>query len=173
MIDGAAAAGSASATRPSSAKSVLRTDAGAPRMRPPAPLVSTLGTSRSATLLVSYCWTQPLRGGGGRETCADGTLGHPAHTLRWRPGAPITIDLRLPAHDVHIQAAQIAAGGRPSGEMLFVRARRLGRTGRRWSIRLPVRAERDNDLLISATFTRGDIFAELGLETIHSGAPPL
>ena len=135
----------------------------ATQMRPPAPLLSTLGASRSATI-VSYCWTQPLRGGVERGTCADGTVGHPDHTLQWRPGAPVTIDLRLPARDVHIQAVRIAARGRPLSKMLVVRVRRLGRDDRRWIIRLPVCAERDNDLLISATFTHGDVFAELGLE---------
>jgi hypothetical protein len=65
---------------------------------------------------------------------------------------------------VQIQAARIAAVGTPLAQMLVVRARRLGRTGHRWIIRLPVRAERDNELVISATFTRGDIFAQLGLE---------
>ena len=67
----------------------------ATRPRPPSPLVNTLGANRSASL-VSYSWSQPTPGGGESGVVADGAAGHPAHALRWRPGAAVTIDLRYP-----------------------------------------------------------------------------
>ena len=78
--------------------------------RPPAPLVSTLGVSSSATL-VSYCWTQTRPGGGGVGECADGVAGHPDHTLPWRLGTAVAIDLRLPAHGVKFQTERISSPG--------------------------------------------------------------
>lgn len=130
--------------------------------RPPAPLISTLGAGRSATL-VSYCWSQRRPGGDQVGTCADGVPGHPAHTLRWRPHAPIIIDLRLPAHDVHVQATRIMGFARPMRHALTVHPRRIGQSSRRWLVHLPVVATRDNDLSISASFANGDVFADVGL----------
>jgi hypothetical protein len=138
------------------------------RTRPPAPVVSTLGVSRSATI-VSYCWTQARPGGAGVGGCADGTADHPDHRLRWRPGATVTIDLRLPAHGVTFQTERISSPGRPPGHTLTVSARRVDRAGRQWIIRLPARAERDTDLLIFATFANGDVFADLGLQPAQGG----
>ena len=54
-------------------------------------------------------------------------------------------------------------------DVLAVRARPVDRTGLRWLTRLPVRAERDTDLLVSATFANGDVTAELGLERLKPG----
>ena len=138
------------------------------RMRPPAPLVSTLGVSSPATL-VSYCWTQTRPGGGGVGECADGVAGHPDHTLPWRLGTAVAIDLRLPAHGVKFQTERISSPGRPPGHPLTVRARRVDRAGRHWIIRLPARAKRDTDLLIFAIFANGDVFADLGLQPARAG----
>ena len=141
-------------------------------VHPPTPQVSTLGVTRSATL-VGYCWSQTLPGGGGRGVCADGAPGDPAHTLRWRPGATIRIDLRLPAHDVHIQAVRITGGfgGRPS-IIVTLSVERVDRAGHIWSIRLPPRSAGDNDLLIFARFTNGDLLADLGLHRKLRHASP-
>ena len=138
------------------------------RTRPPAPLVSTLGVSSPATL-VSYCWTQTRPGGGGVGECADGVAGHPDHTLPWRLGTAVAIDLRLPAHAVKFQTERISSPGRPPGRPLTVRARRVDRAGRHWIIRLPARAKRDTDLLIFAIFANGDVFADLGLQPARAG----
>jgi hypothetical protein len=133
-----------------------------PQLRPPAPLVSTLGITRSATL-VSYCWMQTLPGGGGRGVCADGMLGRAVHTLRWQPGRAVLIDLRLPAHDVQVEAARITDPGRPARHVLALRTRRTDRTGRRWITHLPASATSDTDLVISARFENGDLTADLGI----------
>jgi hypothetical protein len=135
------------------------------RIQPPAPFVSTLGVSRAATI-VSYCWTKTRLGGGTVGECADGIAGHPDHTLRWRLGAAVLIDLRLPAHDVTFQTERISSPGRPPVHLhpLTIRTRRVDRAGRRWIIRLPARATRDTDLLIAARFANGDVFADLGLQ---------
>ena len=138
------------------------------RTRPPTPFVSTLGVSRTATI-VSYCWTQTRPGGGVVGECADGVAGHPDRTLRWRPDAAIAIDLRLPAHGVTFQTERFSSPGRPPDHPLVVRARRVDRAGRHWIIRLPARAERDTDLLIFATFANGDVFADLGLRPAQDG----
>jgi hypothetical protein len=132
-------------------------------VRPPAPLVSTLGAIREATLF-GYCWQQARPGGGGDGVCADGAPGRPAHTLRWRPGTAVTVELHLPAHDVQIDAARIGGFGRPTRDVVHLHARRVDRAGRRWLIRLPKRAGRDTDLLISARFANGDLGADLGLQ---------
>lgn len=133
----------------------------------PVPLISTLGVTRSATL-VSYCWTRSRPGGTAIGMCADGTLGHAAHTLRWRPGAPIIIDLRLPGHGVSVQASQIATTAPAMHDVRAVHVRPFNRSGRR-VIRLPVGAQRDNDLLVSATFAQGDVTADIGLQELRSG----
>ena len=155
--------GSASAVRVA-AYSPMTTLASTRRreVRPPIPRVSTLGASRSATL-VSYCWTVELPGDAEQGTCADGTPGHPAHTLRWRPGVTIRVDLRLPAHRVQLQAARFGAAGNRSSRIVDVKVVRLGASGRRWMLRLPPQAKRDTDLLISAYFASGDVEADLGI----------
>jgi hypothetical protein len=130
--------------------------------RPPMPRVSALGVTRSATL-VSYCWTQKLPGGAARGACADGTPGHPAHTLQWEPGALVRVDLGLAAHDVHIQAARFGEVGGRSSHSIHVRITGIDASRRRWTLRLPRRAERDTDLLISAQFANGDVEADVGI----------
>jgi hypothetical protein len=172
-VAGSIAAGSAAAIAFGAAgglRPVPVSAARAARTRPPAPLVSTLGVSRSATI-VSYCWTRARPGGGRVGECADGMAGHPDHTLRWRPGAAVSIDLRLPAHGVTFQTQRISRPGRPPVHFppLSIRARRVDRAGRRWSIRLPARSRRDTDLLIAATFANGDVFADLGLRPAQDG----
>jgi hypothetical protein len=130
--------------------------------RPPTPRVSTLGVTRSATL-VSYCWTQNFPGGVSHGACADGIPGHPTHTLLWEPGAQIRADLGVAAHDVNVQAARFgAAGGRPS-HIIHIRITGMDAGGRRWTFRLPTRAKRDTDLLISGQFANGDVEADLGI----------
>lgn len=141
---------------------VRPTPAGYQRVHPPTPQVSTLGLTRSGTL-VSYCWSEPLAGGGGRGVCADGAPGHPAHSLLWRPGAMIRIDLLLPAHNVQIQAVRITGGfGGRQSDAVKLGVLRVDRAGRVWSTRLPRRAAQDTDLLISANLANGDLFADLG-----------
>src|SRR5437763_16470016 len=131
------------------------------RQHPPVPRVSTLGVTRSATL-VSYCWAVE-HGNRASGICADGTLGTPAHTLRWRHGVKLVADLRLPAHDVQIQAVRLdGQGGQPS-HVIDLKVKAADQAGRRWAFRLPRRAVRDNALLISANFAQGDEFAELGI----------
>jgi hypothetical protein len=149
---------------------VLPGRSGHHRPRPPVPRVSTLGVTRSATL-VSYCWSEHVAGGGASGTCVDGIPGHPAHTLDWRPSAKLRVDLRLPAHDVQIQAVRITSGigGRPSGiggrpsHVVRLHVARVDRAGRLWTVRLPQRSASDTDLMISAFFTDGDIEADLGI----------
>lgn len=141
-------------------------------VRPPTPQVSTLGVTGSATL-VSYCWTETLPGGGGRGVCADGAPGRPAHTLPWRPGATIRIDLRLPAHDVQVQAIRITGGfGGRQSDVVRLSVVRVDRAGQSWSVRLPRRAARDSDLLISARFANGDVTADLGLVAAQAPQRP-
>jgi hypothetical protein len=135
-----------------------------PAVRPPRPRITTLGATREATLF-SYCWQQARPGGGGTGVCADGAPGSPAQFLRWRPGTAVTVDLRLPAHDVLIDAARIGGFGRPMRDVVHLRARGVDRAGRRWLIRLPKRATRDTDLVISARFASGDLGADLGLNS--------
>jgi hypothetical protein len=140
-----------------------------PAGRPPEPLVSTLGVSRSATL-VSYCWQVTGRGSS-RGECADGAPGSPAHILRWRAGASVSIDLYLPAHGVQIEAARIGGFGRAVRHVIHLRPRRVDRAGRRWVIRLPRRAEDDTDLLITARFVNGDLGADVGLRGVTGCRP--
>jgi hypothetical protein len=99
----AGGSGRGHAARASGAARVARAETIAQKPGPPSPRVRTLGITRSATL-VSYCWTEHAGHGAGSGVCADGVPGHPAHTLRWRDGATIDVDLRLPAHGVQIQA---------------------------------------------------------------------
>jgi hypothetical protein len=70
----------------------------------------------------------------------------------------------LPAHDFAIDAARIGGFGRPMRDVVKLQARRIDRAGRRWLIRLPKRAGRDTDLLISARFANGDLGADVGLK---------
>lgn len=144
------------------AQTSLATVAATPKRngRPPIPRVSTLGASRMATL-ISYCWTVQMPGGGESGTCADGNPGHPAHVLRWRPRTKIRVDLRLAAHEVRVQAAQIKRGR--FRHVLDVRALPSDPGRRWWTLRLPRLAGRDTDLLISAFFADGDIDADLGI----------
>jgi hypothetical protein len=130
-------------------------------VRPPMPRVSTLGVTRDATLW-GYCWSQARAEGGGVGVCADGAPGSPAHTLRWRFGTAVIIDLRLPAHDVRIDVARIGGFGRPPHDVIHLRAHHVDRT--RWLVVLPEAAAHGTDLLISATFANGDLSADLGLE---------
>jgi hypothetical protein len=133
-------------------------------LRPPVPRVTTLGVTRAATL-VSYCWSHSTPGGGGRGVCADGAPGHPAHILRWRPGVTVTIDLRLPASDVHIEVARIAGFAKPVHNTIGLRPLREDPQGRSWTVQLPRTASRSTDLLIFARFAHGDIYADLGLHS--------
>ncbi len=130
--------------------------------RPPTPLVSTLGATSQATLF-SYCWQQTRPGGGGSGVCADGAPGRPARVLRWRAGTKVTVDLRLPAHDVRIDAARIGGFARPMRYVVHLPARRVDRSARQWLVRLPKRAGNDTDLVIYARFANGDLGADLGL----------
>jgi hypothetical protein len=95
--------------------------------------------------------------------CADGASGHPAHTLYWRPGVAVTIDLRLPASDVQIEVARIGGVATTVYSRIGLRAHREHPGGRRWTLKLPRSANRSTDLLISARFAPGDIYADLGL----------
>ena len=73
------------------------------------------------------------------------------------------MDLRLPAHQVQIQAARFGtASSRPS-DVVDLKVVRLGAKGRRRMLRLPRQAKRDTDLLISAAFASGDVEADLGI----------
>jgi hypothetical protein len=144
----------------------VRSETASTRSSPPAPLVRTLGVSRSATL-VSYCWTQ-ARPSGDIQACADGVAGRPAHTLRWRPGDAAAIDLRLPAHGVTFHAQRFASVASPAGRLFTVRARRVDRSGRHWIIHVPVRAARATDLLIFASFANGNVFADLELKRVQA-----
>jgi hypothetical protein len=84
--------------------------------------------------------------------------------LRWRPGAKIRVDLRLPAHDVRIQAVRLRGGiGTRPSHILRLKIVRVNRDGRDWRLHLTPRATRDNDLLIFATFLSGDVAADLGI----------
>ena len=130
--------------------------------RPPTPRISTLGVTRLASPF-SYCWEQALAGGKGAGVCADGAPGAPAHSLRWRPGAPVSIDLRLAAHNVQIEVARIGGFAQRMHDVVHLNARRVDQAGRLWVIRLPQRAIQDTDLLISALFANGDLSADIGL----------
>jgi hypothetical protein len=127
------------------------------------PLVSTLGATHEATLF-GYCWQQARPGGGVTGVCADGAPGRPAQILRWRAETAVTVDLRLPAHDVRIDAARLGGFARPMRDVVHLRLRGVDRVGRRWLIRLPRSAKRDTDLVISARFNNGDLGADLGLQ---------
>jgi hypothetical protein len=129
---------------------------------PPRPRVTTLGATRSASL-VSYCWNRPTSHGGSTGVCADGIPGRPAHTLDWRPGAPVAIDLSSPPSDVQIQLARFTRFGRQIAAMIVLPGHRDDHVGRRWTVTIPATARRSTDLLISAHFARGDIYADLGL----------
>jgi hypothetical protein len=73
------------------------------------------------------------------------------------------VDLRLPAHGVQIQAARFASAGSRPNDIIRVKIVRIDGSRRRWMLRLPRRAKRDTDLLISAFFARGDVEADLGI----------
>jgi hypothetical protein len=141
LVPAATAASSAAAAAPS------------PAADPPVPRLTTLGVTRTATL-VSYCW-------GGR--CSDGPGGQSDHILRWRAGATVRLDLRLPAHDVSVEAERIVTPGAAPRGVVALHARPLDGTGRRWAFRIPSRASRATDLFISAYFAGGDILADVGL----------
>lgn len=130
--------------------------------RPPAPRVRTLDATRSASL-VSYCWSQALPDGTGSGVCADGVLGRPAHSLRWRQRAAIYLDLRLPAHAVQVDAVRLGRPGTGPRHAVRVRPRRLGASRQHWVLIVPRRAARSNALLISARFAAGDLYAVVGL----------
>jgi hypothetical protein len=137
--------------------------AGSQALRPPEPRVSTLGVTRSASLF-SYCWTEVTPGGGGRGACGDGAPGKPSHTLRWRAGATVSFDLRLPAHDVQSQAVRITGGyGGRQSKVVRLALHRSDPAGRHWTTRLPGRAAPDTDLVVSASFANGDLGADIGL----------
>jgi hypothetical protein len=140
----------------------LNGNAARARQRPPAPRVSTLGVTRAATL-DSYCWNVSLGNGSSTGTCADGTFGHPDHTVLWRPAAKLVVHQGLPVHDVHIQAVRLTSRGARPTHVIQLHLMRADRTGRSWSLRLPRKATHDNELLISARFTHGDAEAEIGI----------
>jgi hypothetical protein len=135
-----------------------------PASRPPAPRVSTLGVTRIATL-VSSCWSAS-----GPGVCADGAPGHAGQILRSSSDAPVRVDLRLAAHDVHFETARVIPPG-AERDVAHVRARPLDRVGRRWTVCLSPRARRANDLLIFARFAQGDMLADLRLEPAHTPPP--
>jgi hypothetical protein len=130
--------------------------------RPPRPQVTTLGVTRWASL-VSYCWTRPADHGGNVGVCVDGIPGRPAHKVDWRPGATVAVDLHLPSSDVEIQAARFNRFGKQIGVMIALQHERDDHAGRRWTVTIPAAARRSTDMLISAHFARGDIFADVGL----------
>jgi len=137
-----------------------RSGSSAPRKHPPRPTLRTLGVARSAST-VSYCWTYPTGSGRAVGICADGSLADPPPTtLRWRPRVPVHLDLHLPAHDVEVDTYRQRSGRHTQ---VPVHLRRVDSSGRRWVFYVP-RATRDHtDLLISATFARGDVLAAIGL----------
>jgi hypothetical protein len=55
--------------------------------------------------------------------------------------------------------------------LLPIRARALDSTARSWTICLTPHARRATDLLISARFAHGDLFADVRLSPAHA-APP-
>jgi hypothetical protein len=63
-----------------------------------------------------------------------------------------------------IDAARIGGFGRPPRDVVHLQARRVDRAGRRWLIRLPRRAGRDTELLVSGQFANGDLSADVGLK---------
>lgn len=135
------------------------------RQAPPRPRVSTLGVTRSAEL-VSYCWEYQNADGTGSGQCADGEVGAPARSLRWRSPHRLVVDFRLPVHHVGIEAVRMTDGRQR--HVVRPRVAKADSSGRRWVFRLPRRAARDNILLVSATFQQGDVEAELGIHRISS-----
>jgi hypothetical protein len=134
--------------------SVAATPAG-----PPKPKVTTLGVTRFATVFTS-CWRYGTR----KQCVANGSVGYPSSKIRWRPGAKVTIDLRLPASDVNITAERVDGGGVVAADSVKLAMHRIGSGGRRWLVRLPALAGRCTDLIIYARLgTRGEIVADLGL----------
>jgi hypothetical protein len=137
-----------------------RSSSSAPGKHPPRPTLRTLGASRSASL-VSYCWTYPSGDGGSAGECADGSLADlPPTTLRWRPRATVHLNLHLPAHDIEVDTYRQGSGG-PS--QVPIHLHRVDSSGRRWVFHVPRATKDHTDLLISATFARGDVFAAIGL----------
>lgn len=130
--------------------------------RPPQPTLTTLDVTRSASV-VSYCWSSPQPQGGTIGACADGTAGHAARTLRWRPRAPLRLDLHLPARAVRVDAAKHPERAQSVRDLIHIRLHRVDRAGRRWLFYLTPTTKGDTDLLISAWFARGDIEADIGL----------
>jgi hypothetical protein len=129
---------------------------------PPRPSLRTLGVTQAATL-VSYCWSYRTKGGGGVGQCVDGTLANPAQTLRWRPRVPVRLDLHLPAHGVRVDAYRQPSGPRARDTRVRIHLHRVDSAGRRWVFYVPPATKDHTDLAISAIFTRGDVFAEIGL----------
>src|SRR5450755_3819722 len=79
------------------------------------------------------------------------------------PGATVAVDLHLPSSDVEIQAARFNRFGKQIGVMIALQHERDDHAGRRWTVTIPAAARRSTDMLISAHFARGDIFADVGL----------
>jgi hypothetical protein len=52
-------------------------------------------------------------------------------------------------------------GGHPT--QVRLRLHRSDRSGRRWTFHVPPGTKRGSDLVISASFAKGDAFAEIGL----------
>jgi hypothetical protein len=126
---------------------------------PPKPRVTTLGVTRSATVFTS-CWRYGTR----KQCVASGSVGYPSSRVRWRPGAKVTIDLRLPAGDVNITAEHVDDGAVVAADSVRLAMHRIGSDGRRWLVRLPALAARCTDLIIYARLgSRGEIVADLGL----------
>lgn len=137
---------------------------GPPRStHPPRPTLRALGVTRSA-ILVSYCWSYRTKSGGTVGQCADGSLASPPpETLQWRPGAPVRLDLHLPARDVRVDASYQPSGRHARDTQVRIHLRRVDSAGRRWVFYVPRATKDHTDLLISATFVQGDVFAEIGL----------
>jgi hypothetical protein len=129
--------------------------------RPPQPSLTTLGVTRTA-VLVSYCWAD--RGRPETTACADGSLARVPVTLPWRPRAEVRLDLHLPAHDVDVVASHqsVGRGGRVIQTRLHLRT--MDSAGRRWAFQIPPRTRVGTDLLVSAHFAQGDVFAAVALE---------
>ena len=127
---------------------------------PPRPKVTTLGVSRYATVFQS-CWGYASKR---RCVATAGGVGHPSSTILWRPGATLTIDLRLAAQDVNISAEHVIDGAVVAGDSVRLALRRVDSDGRRWRVSLPARAAKSTDLVIYARHgDRGDLVADLGL----------
>lgn len=82
--------------------------------------------------------------------------------LRWRPRAPICLDLTLPANAVRIDTAPHPCTAQGSHVLTRIRLHQVDRTGQRWVFYL-TSTKGDTGLLIFASFAGGDIEADIGI----------